>query len=33
MRTEDALHGGDVLRVLEPGENVQIILRLDQRPA
>ena len=32
MRAEDAFHSGDVLRVLEPGENVQVVLRLDQGP-
>ncbi len=33
MRTEHPFHRRDVLRVLEPREDVQVVLRLDQGPA
>ena len=32
VRTEHAFHGGDVLGIFEPGENIQVVLRLDQCP-
>lgn len=33
MRTEYTFDGSDVFGVLEPREYVQVVLRLDQRPA
>ena len=33
MRTKHTFHGRNILSVLEPRENVEVVLRLDQRPA